>query len=602
MNDSSILKPSDTFVHRHIGPRDEQIKQMLETIGVGSLDQLIEQTVPASIRLNRPLNLGEPRGEHELLLELKSIASKNKVFKSYIGMGYYDTITPPVIQRNILENPGWYTQYTPYQAEIAQGRLEALINFQTMIADLTGLPLANASLLDEGTAAAEAMAMCMAFGDPKRYTFFVAKDCHPQTIAVVKTRAATLGIKLVIADVAELGKQDSQLTKELCGVLVQYPTTDGRLVDHTELVKKAHEAGALVVFATDLLALTLIKSPGEFGADIAVGSAQRFGVPMGYGGPHAAFMSCKADYVRKMPGRIIGVSKDAQGNPAYRLTLQTREQHIRREKATSNICTAQVLLAIMAGMYATYHGPAGLKRIARRVHALTALLAAGLKKLGHRPIEPPFFDTLRVQPVGVSGESALAAAQSHGMNFRSFEDGSIGISLDETTTRNDVELILQCFVQQGTPGIRVPQLTDGVAEIDSSFARKSDFLTHPVFNTHHSETELLRYIFKLQSRDLSLAQAMIPLGSCTMKLNATSEMLPVTWPEFGKIHPFAAESGGGISGIICATGEMAGGNYRVCGGFVAAERGFTGGICGVGRHSRVSRFARADASRCLPDP
>jgi glycine dehydrogenase len=539
MNDSSILKPSDTFVHRHIGPRDEQIKQMLETIGAASLDQLIEQTVPASIRLNRPLNLGEPCGEHELLLELKSIAAKNKVFRSYIGMGYSDTITPPVIQRNILENPGWYTQYTPYQAEISQGRLEALITFQTMIADLTGLPLANASLLDEGTAAAEAMAMCKAIGDQKRNTFFVARDCHPQTIAVVQTRAASLGIKLAVGDVGQITANDSQLTSELCGVLVQYPTTDGCVIDYSDLVKRVHEAGALVVFATDLLALTLIKPPGEFGADIAVGSAQRFGVPMGYGGPHAAFMSCKTEHVRKMPGRIIGVSKDAQGNPAYRLTLQTREQHIRREKATSNICTAQVLLAIMAGMYAVYHGPAGLKRIAQRVHALTALLSAGLKKLGHRPLDRPFFDTLRVQIVGVASESVLAAAQSRGINFRSFDDGSIGISLDETTTRNDVELILQCFVQQGTPGIRVPQLVDGIAEIDAAFARKSDFLTHPVFNTHHSETELLRYLFKLQSRDLSLAQAMIPLGSCTMKLNATSEMLPVTWPEFGKIHPFA---------------------------------------------------------------
>jgi glycine dehydrogenase len=532
---ASILKPSDTFIHRHVGPSPEDVQEMLQTIGAESLAQLIDQTVPASIRLTRPLNLGEPRGEHELLLELKAIASRNKVFRSYIGMGYSDTITPPVIQRNILENPGWYTQYTPYQAEISQGRLEALLNFQTMVADLTALPLANASLLDEGTAAAEAMAMCHAISDHKRGTFLIAQDCHPQTIAVVQTRARSLGIHLGIVDC----QSPIADWNDVCGVLVQYPTTDGRIVDHSELVQRAHSAGALVVFAADLLALTLIKPPGEFGADIAIGSAQRFGVPMGYGGPHAAYMSCKPEYVRKMPGRIIGVSKDANGNSAYRLTLQTREQHIRREKATSNICTAQVLLAIMAGMYAVYHGPDGLRRIAQRVHALTALLGAGLKRLGHKIDDAPFFDTLRVQIVGIPAESVLAAAQVRGMNFRSCDGTSIGVSLDETTTRADVELVLQCFVPQGNPGIRVPQLADVPVEFEAPIARTSGYLTHPVFNTHHSETEMLRYILKLQSRDLSLAQAMIPLGSCTMKLNATSEMLPVTWPQFGAIHPFA---------------------------------------------------------------
>jgi glycine dehydrogenase len=530
---ASVLKPSATFVRRHFGASAEDVQEMLQTMGADSLEQLVVQTVPASIRLTRPLNLGEPRGEHELLAELKAIACKNKVFRSYIGMGYSDTIVPPVIQRNILENPGYYTQYTPYQAEISQGRLEALLNFQTMISDLTALPLANASLLDEGTAAAEAMAMCFAVADHKRPTFFVANDCHPQTIAVVQTRADSLGIKLIVGDVAQ------PLPRDICGVLVQYPTTDGRIVDYSDVVKHAHAAGALVVFAADLLALTLIKPPGEFGADIAVGSSQRFGVPMGYGGPHAAYMSCKQEYVRKMPGRIIGVSKDANGNPAYRLTLQTREQHIRREKATSNICTAQVLLAIMAGMYAVYHGPEGLRRIALRVHALTALLAAGLRKLGHKIPDGPFFDTLRVQVVGVMHDSVLAAAQVRGMNFRAYDEGEIGVSLDETTTRADVELILQCFIQQGSPGIRVPQLADVPTEFEPAIARTSGYLTHPVFNTHHSETEMLRYIFKLQSRDLSLAQAMIPLGSCTMKLNATSEMIPVTWPEFSRIHPFA---------------------------------------------------------------
>ena len=501
---AGILKPSDTFVHRHIGPSPQDIQEMLQTIGADSLEQLIDQTVPASIRLTRPLNLGEPRGEHELLAELKAMAAKNKVFRSYIGMGYSDTITPPVIQRNILENPGWYTQYTPYQAEISQGRLEALLNFQTMIADLTALPLANASLLDEGTGAAEAMAMCHAISDHKRKTFVVSQDCHPQTIGVVRTRAQSLGIRLIAGDA--LGFESLGFpVQDLCGILVQYPSTDGRIVDYSDLIQRAHDAGALVVFAADLLALTLIKPPGEFGADIAVGSAQRFGVPMGCGGPHAAYMSCKAEYVRKMPGRIIGVSKDANGNPAYRLTLQTREQHICREKAMSNICTAQVLLAIMAGMYAVYHGPDGLRRIAQRVHALTALLAAGLKKLGHKMNSAPFFDTLRVNVVGVTNESVLAAAQVRGMNFRRFDDGQIGVSLDETTTRADVELILQCFVQQGSPGIRVPQLADVPTEFESPIARTSGYLAHPVFNTHHSETEMLRYIFKLQSRDLSLA-------------------------------------------------------------------------------------------------
>jgi glycine dehydrogenase len=531
---AGLLGPTDTFVRRHIGPGDDEVRQMLEFLGLESLEQLVEQTVPESIRLRRPLKLGEPRGEFELLGELKSIAARNKVVRSFIGTGYYDTITPPVIQRNILENPGWYTQYTPYQAEIAQGRLEALLNFQTMVSDLTGLPLANASLLDEATAAAEAMAMCHSIHDQKRAKFFAAADCHPQTLAVVRTRARSIGIDLVVGDAAGLGSEVS----EFSGVLLQYPATDGRIPPYSAVIRRAREGGAQVVMATDLLALALITPPGELGADIAVGSAQRFGVPLGFGGPHAAFMATKTEYARKMPGRIVGVSKDAQGNPAYRLAIQTREQHIKREKATSNICTAQVLLAIMSGMYAVYHGPEGIRRIARRVHALTRALAAGLRHLNHETGSVPFFDTLRVRPNGLTVESVVQSALSRGYNLRDFGDGSVGISLDEAATREDVQALIESFAGGSTFRLNVDEL----AGVDPGFeieSRTSAYLTHPIFNTHHSETELLRYIHTLQSRDLSLTHSMIPLGSCTMKLNATSEMLPVTWPEFGRIHPFA---------------------------------------------------------------
>ncbi len=534
------LNPTDTFVHRHIGPGDEEIKLMLASLGLGTLEELVAGTVPESIRLNRPLKLDKPRGEFELLEELKSIASQNKVMRSFIGMGFYDCITPPVILRNILENPGWYTQYTPYQAEIAQGRLEALLNFQTMVSDLTGLPLANASLLDESTAAGEAMYMCHSITE--RNVFFVANDVHPQTIAVIKTRAKSIGVEIVVGDVSQLGTQDSAL-RTFSGVLVQYPTTDGRIVDYTDVVAKAHAAGALVVYAADLLALTLIKPPGEYGADIAVGSAQRFGVPMGFGGPHAAFMATKPEYARKMPGRIVGVSKDSAGKPAIRLAIQTREQHIRREKATSNICTAQVLLAIMASMYAVYHGPGGLRKIAARVHALTTVLAAGLKETGLGVLKDSFFDTLRVHVGAGRLRGIIEAASRRGMNLRAFEgEEAVGISLDETTTAADVQALLEIFGGDQGAWTAVKELTqehDLKYEYDPRLARTSPYLTHPVFNTHHSETEMLRYIFTLQSRDLSLAHSMIPLGSCTMKLNATSEMIPVTWPEFGRMHPFA---------------------------------------------------------------
>ena len=543
-----LSHPTDLFAPRHIGPSGEEVREMLALLGLDALDDLVDQTVPAEIRLKKPLNLGEPRGEFELLGELKAIAARNKIFRSFIGMGYYDTITPPVIQRNILENPGWYTQYTPYQAEIAQGRLEALLNFQTMVSDLTGLPLANASLLDEATAAAEAMTMCSHIagaetsGDGRKTTFFVAADCHPQTIAVVRTRALSQGIDVVIGDPRSV---DFSAAK-IFGVLLQYPTTDGRIVDYGDLVKQAHAAGAVVVYATDLLALTLIKPPGEFGADIAVGSAQRFGVPMGFGGPHAAFMATKTEHARKMPGRIVGVSKDVHGNPAFRLAIQTREQHIKREKATSNICTAQVLLAVMAGMYGVYHGPRGLKKIATRIHEATARLRIALAAMGHHVGDEPFFDTLKIR---VQGDAAavLAAARAAGINLRAYPDGAVGVSLDETLTRHDLQSLLVIFnlAERREHAGSSNGESSLAGELQASLiasrwpARTSPFLTHPIFNRHHSETEMLRYMRTLESRDLSLTHSMIPLGSCTMKLNGTSEMFPVTWPEFGRLHPFA---------------------------------------------------------------
>ncbi|MFN0012591.1 MAG: aminomethyl-transferring glycine dehydrogenase [Phycisphaerales bacterium] len=547
--------PSDTFWHRHIGPGEADIGEMLATIGCASLDELSASTVPRAIQSTRGLAVGEPRGEHDLLTELRAIAGQNRVMRSFIGMGYHDCITPPVILRNILENPGWYTQYTPYQAEIAQGRLEALLNFQTMVSDLTGLPLAGASLLDEATAAAEAMAMCYAIGgggggggadESGRNTFFVADHCHPQTIAVVRTRGESMGVKIIVGDVHTLDR--AAVGASLCGVLVQYPTSDGRVEDYDGLTKRVHEAGALMVAAADLLALTLLRPPGEWaagaGADIAVGSAQRFGVPMGFGGPHAAYIATRAEHSRRLPGRIIGVSRDSQGNPALRMAIQTREQHIKRDRATSNICTAQALLAIIAGMYGVYHGPEGLRRIAQRVRIFTLALRNGLKKLGDEVLTTgEVFDTLRVRPQGKGGEApdVLQAARDRGINLRDFGDGTIGITCDETTDRAAARAVLAAFGASSQENIDALLTATGGAAVPiaTPHARTSAYLTHPVFNTHHSETELLRYIFKLMGRDLSLAQSMIPLGSCTMKLNATSEMLPVTWPEFGRLHPFA---------------------------------------------------------------
>jgi len=532
-----LLKPTDTFVYRHLGPSDDDIRQMLAALGCESLDALIDQTVPAAIRLEKPLDLGPPRGEHELLAELRAIADKNRVFRSFIGMGYYNTIVPPIIQRNVLENPGWYTQYTPYQAEISQGRLEALLNFQTVVSDLTGLPLANASLLDEGTAAAEAMTMCHRIARGKKNAFFVASDCHPQTIEVVKARAKPLAIDLRCGSPNEVDFS----SQDLCGILLQYPTTDGRICDYGDLVQRAHEAKCLVVVAADLLALTLLKPPGEFGADVAVGSSQRFGVPMGFGGPHAAFMATSDKHVRQMPGRVVGVSRDTDGKPAYRLAIQTREQHIRRERATSNICTAQVLLAIMASMYAVWHGPQGLRRIASRVHKFTRMLAEGLARMGHEAGKPAeFFDTLRVRPGhGLDAGAIVSAALERRVNLRRYDDGSVGVSLDEVITTDEFRLLLESFAPAGTSVPSLEELADVTGdEYEGPLARQSAYLTHAVFDSYHAEHEMLRYLRRLQDRDLSLCTSMIPLGSCTMKLNGTGEMLPISWPAFASLHPF----------------------------------------------------------------
>jgi glycine dehydrogenase len=533
-------KYQESFSDRHIGPDEKELQGMLDVVGVGSLDALIDQTVPPAIRSKEPLKMAPGLSEHEALGVLEAIASKNQLFKSFIGLGYYGTHTPPVVLRNIFQNPGWYTQYTPYQAEIAQGRLEALLNYQTMVLELTGLEVANASLLDEGTAAAEAMALALHVkGEGSGGAFFVSESCHPQTVEVVRTRAQPLGVEVVVGDhrTLDLG------AKKYFGALVQYPATDGVTHDYRAFADKVHAAGGLLVVATDLLALTLLTPPGEFGADVAVGSAQRFGVPMGYGGPHAAFFATKNAYTRVMPGRLIGVSEDAQGRPALRMALQTREQHIRREKATSNICTAQVLLAIMASMYAVYHGPRGLKAIAERVHGLTALLARGLTRLGFAPANATYFDTLRVETQPGQVRTILSAAEARGMNFRRIDERTIGLSLDETTRPSDVEAILSAFAGGKAPGFTLEDVGQALeSPLPEGLRRTSAYLTHPVFNSYHSETEMLRYIRRLESRDLSLTQSMIPLGSCTMKLNATAEMIPVTWPQFGSLHPFAPSS------------------------------------------------------------
>ena len=516
------------FQRRHIGPGAAEQAHMLERIGYDSLDALVSATIPENIRFRGTLALPDPISEYDALHELRQIAGQNRVLRSYLGMGYYNTVTPPVIARKVLENPSWYTAYTPYQAEIAQGRLEALLNFQTVCIDLTGLPIANASLLDEGTAAAEAMAMSHAIASGKqRDTFLVSELCHPQTIDVVRTRAAAKGWNVVVG--AHTG---FEFGDHVFGVLLQYPATDGTIHDYAQVVEQAHGAGALVTVASDLLALTMLTPPGEFGADMVVGNTQRLGVPLGFGGPHAAFFACRDDYKRFLPGRIIGVSRDSRGRPALRMALQTREQHIRREKATSNICTAQVLLAVIASFYAVYHGPEGLRAIAERVHGHARRLAAGLRAAGLEVGDAPFFDTVLVR-VGAKRAAIMEAALERGINLRAYGDDAITVAFDETVNRSDVDDVLAAFGAKRGPG-------DGdVASVLDGFERTSDFMTHPVFHSYRSEHEILRYIHKLEARDLSLVHSMISLGSCTMKLNAAAEMFPISWPEFSAIHPFA---------------------------------------------------------------
>lgn len=511
------------FSLRHIGPRESEVKEMLKALKLDSIESLIDKTIPKLIQIKSELKIGPGLDEFSLLKKIKEIASKNKVARSYIGTGYYGTITPPVIQRNILENPGWYTAYTPYQAEISQGRLEALLNYQTMVTDMTGLSISNASLLDESTAAAEAMVM-MLRSTKERNQLLVADDCHPQTIDVLKTRSEPIGVKLVIKPLDEFN-----FTEDVFGALIQYPSTDGKVFDFSEICERAHKAGALITVATDLMALALIPTPGDIGADIAVGNSQRFGVPMGFGGPHAAFIAAREDFKRKMPGRIIGVSIDSNGNRALRMALQTREQHIRRDKATSNICTAQVLLAVMASMYAVYHGPSGIKAIANRIHEKTKILANALKASGYKIVYDQFFDSIRISIKNKSIDKMKKAAELSNLNFRYFENNDIGISLDETTSENDLIDILSIFNSKLSQNNNFSLL----------YNRASTFLTHDIFNQYHSETEMMRYIHKLETKDLTLNTSMIALGSCTMKLNAAAEMIPITWPEFAYIHPFA---------------------------------------------------------------
>ncbi len=546
------LEQHSDFVGRHIGPGDAEQQAMLGQLGFDSMDAFIKKVVPASILRHDALDIGTARSEPEVLAALKAIAAKNQVFTSYIGMGYYNTHTPAVILRNLLENPAWYTAYTPYQPEISQGRLEALLNFQTMIADLTGLEIANASLLDEATAAAEAMTFCQRVAKSKSTVFFVSQDCYPQTIDVIKTRAAPIGIEVVVGD-----HRTALDGLDCFGVLLQYPALNGEIHDYAATVAKAHAKDALVVVAADLLALTLLTPPGEFGADVAIGSAQRFGVPLGYGGPHAAYFATKDANKRVMPGRMVGVSIDSHGNPAYRLALQTREQHIRREKATSNVCTAQVLLANIASMYAVYHGAAGLKTIAQRVHRLTSTLVQGLRKLDFEVPAASFFDTVTVR-TGSRTQEIHNAARAAAINLRKVDGASVGISLDETTTAAQVAALWALFAGAGQALPDFAACETAAADcIPAGLVRSSAFLTHPVFNTHHSETQMLRYLRLLADKDLALDRTMIPLGSCTMKLNATTEMIPVTWPEFGAIHPFAPlEQAQGYQQLITELEQM----------------------------------------------
>lgn len=533
----SELEANDSFIQRHIGPDQAQQQAMLKLLGVNSLDELIETTVPANILRRKAMDLPAPQTETNALAQLKQIAQSNRIMQSYIGMGYYPTHTPHVILRNVLENPGWYTAYTPYQPEIAQGRLEGLLNYQQMVIDLTGMELANASMLDEGTAAAEAMALLKRVNKKNRSNqFFISSDTHPQTIAVVKTRAATYGFEIIIGQAEELAGQD------VFGALLQYPGTEGHISDLKTLIEQAHQQQTLTIVAADLMSLVLLTPPGELGADVVVGNSQRFGVPMGFGGPHAAFFATRDAYKRSTPGRIIGVSIDRHGNQALRMAMQTREQHIRREKATSNICTSQALLAIMAGFYAIYHGPKGLTTIANRIHRLTSILANGLAKLGINPVNNSWFDTLTLD-VADEQQAIIERALGAGINLRIIGDNKIGISLDETTSSDDIET-LWAVISGNSIDFSIASIdveTANHSAIPENYRRNSSFLTHPIFNQHHSETEMLRYMKRLENKDIALNHSMIALGSCTMKLNATAEMIPVTWPEFGSLHPFAPQ-------------------------------------------------------------
>jgi len=579
---ADLLAPSDTFARRHIGPSKAETAEMLAQLGYKSLDELVDATVPANIRLAKPLSLGEhlPLGEHELLEEIKNLAADNHVFRSFIGQGYYDTITPSVILRNVLENPGWYTQYTPYQAEISQGRLEALVNYQTMVEDLTGLPMANASLLDEATAAAEAMNMCVEHVERKRTEFWVHDATHPQTIAVMRTRAEPLGVDLRVGTPAEIGKA---LGANVAGVLLSYPATDGRIDDHRALIASVHAAGGAVVMATDLLALVLITPPGELGADIAIGSTQRFGVPLGFGGPHAAFLSAKDDFRRQMPGRIIGVSKDTKGKVAFRLALQTREQHIRREKATSNICTAQVLLAIMASMYAIYHGADGLERIARRVRGFTTVVAAGLARLGVQVRTGGYFDTLRVDLDAHAQARILARALDRGLNLRRYDDG-VGISCDETTSHTDVHDLLEAFAQDELP-FEVAELVKSTEMPAVPLARTTAFLTHPTFSRYHAETELLRYLNRLQAKD----------PARVVHDEAQRDDRDVAGDVARDRAAASVRAGramGRLPRAVRPARSLARGDHRVRGGVVAAELRRTGRVRRPARDPRVSPRAR----------
>ena len=534
----SELLGDGEFVGRHIGPRTDDLATMLSTIGVGSLDELIDATVPPAIRMHDELSLPGPRSESDVLTELRSIAAQNRPMTSLIGMGYYGTVTPPVIRRNVLESPAWYTAYTPYQPEISQGRLEALLNFQTMVCDLTGLDLANSSLLDEATAAAEAMSLARRVTRGDRARFFVHHDVHPQTLAVLQTRAEPVGVEVVV------GNLDALSGEGFFGALFSYPTSSGAITDWTDAIEQAHRVGAQAIVTTDLLACVLLQSPGALGVDIAVGSAQRFGVPMGYGGPHAGFMAGRQSAARSLPGRLVGVSTDAAGRPALRLALQTREQHIRREKATSNICTAQVLLANIAGLYATWHGPEGLRRIARRTHSLTTLAADHLQANGATLANATWFDTITV--TGVDADAVADAAETHGMNLRRVSDTSVAFSFDETTTVEIVSQLVECF---GAPPLG--PVIDAPSALPDSLQRTGEILPQAVFHSHHSEHQMLRYLRRLSDRDLALDRSMIPLGSCTMKLNATSEMEPISWPEFADLLPFApAEQAAGYLTLI----------------------------------------------------